>query len=91
MLQSSSFFRLSCPALFTYGSKELAGGGIAFAGMPDALTSLPSAGRRKAAVIDGADHVYTGLGEELAATITGWLAPSIMAPHLNSLDKEPLR
>lgn len=70
---------LPCPALFTYGSKELAGGGIAFEGLPEALQSLPNSSRRQVAVIEGADHVYTGLGEELAAAITDWLAPSIMA------------
>jgi pimeloyl-ACP methyl ester carboxylesterase len=66
---------LGCPALFTYGSKELAGGGIAFAGMPEALMALPHAERRSVAVIEGADHVYTGVGEVLAARIAQWLRP----------------
>ena len=70
---------LPCPALFTYGGKELAGGGIAFAGMPEALQLLPNSSRRQVDVIEGADHVYTGTGEELAAAIAGWLAPVIMA------------
>ena len=65
---------LPCPALFVYGGKELAGGGIAFAGMPEALMSLPSADRRTTAIIDGADHVYTGTGEQLAEAVVGWLA-----------------
>lgn len=73
---------LPCPALFTYGSKELAGGGIAFAGMPDALQSLTHADRRQVAVIEGADHVYTGVGEQLAAAIAGWLAPIMMAGRI---------
>jgi pimeloyl-ACP methyl ester carboxylesterase len=64
---------LPCPALFTYGSKELTAGGIAFSGLPDALLELPSAKNRSAEVIDGADHVYSGLGAELAGRITAWL------------------
>ena len=73
---------LPCPALFTYGSKELAGGGIAFAGMPEALQSLPHADRRQVAVIEGADHVYTGVGEQLAASIAAWLSPIMMTSPL---------
>jgi pimeloyl-ACP methyl ester carboxylesterase len=65
-----------CPALFTYGSKELDTGGIAFAGMPDALRSLASGERRTLQVIDGADHLYTGVASELSQAITNWL-PSI--------------
>jgi pimeloyl-ACP methyl ester carboxylesterase len=65
---------LPCPALFTYGSKELDQGGIAFAGLPEALAALPGADRRQVAVIDGADHVYTGCGEILADQIVRWLA-----------------
>jgi pimeloyl-ACP methyl ester carboxylesterase len=64
---------LPCPALFTYGSKELAHGGIAFAGLPEALLTLPGAECRKVAVIAGADHIYTGLGKELASAMTSWL------------------
>ena len=55
---------LPCPALFTYGSKELASGGIAFAGLPEALMALPNADRRSVAVIEGADHVYTGVADD---------------------------
>jgi hypothetical protein len=64
---------LPCPALFTYGGKELASGGIPFAGVPDALRSLPNPGQRTIEVIDGADHVYTGTSEKLADTILTWL------------------
>jgi pimeloyl-ACP methyl ester carboxylesterase len=69
---------LPCPALFTYGSKELASGGVPFEGLPEALASLPGSSRRQLTVIDGADHVYTGVAEQLATTIAGWLAPIIM-------------
>jgi pimeloyl-ACP methyl ester carboxylesterase len=69
---------LPCPALFTYGSKELSGGGVAFEGLPEALESLPGSSRRQVTVIDGADHVYTGVAEELATAIASWLDPIIM-------------
>jgi pimeloyl-ACP methyl ester carboxylesterase len=65
---------LPCPALFTYGSKELASGGIAFAGLPDALMGLPNQAARKVATIDGADHFYAGCGDRLAAEIGRWLS-----------------
>ena len=65
---------LPCPALFTYGSKELDQGGIAFAGLPEALMQLLNPERRKSAIVEGADHLYTGVGDALAAKITRWLA-----------------
>jgi pimeloyl-ACP methyl ester carboxylesterase len=68
---------LPCPALFVYGSKELTHGGIAFAGMPDAVMSLPDADRRTTAVIDAADHVYTGASSNLADRIIGWLRTAV--------------
>jgi pimeloyl-ACP methyl ester carboxylesterase len=64
---------LPCPALFTYGSKELASGGVPFAGLPDALMALPHADRRTVAVVEGADHVYTGVASKLADDVTHWL------------------
>ena len=69
-----SVHELPCPALFTYGSKELAEGGIAFAGLPEALAALPGADRRQVAVVEGADHIYTGVGGLLADQIVHWLA-----------------
>jgi hypothetical protein len=63
-----------CPALFTYGSKELAGGGVAFAGLADALSSLPTADRHRVEVIEGGDHVYAGVAEKLATAVIRWLA-----------------
>ena len=65
--------RLKCPALFTYGSKELAQGGIAFAGMDEAVISLPRSGPRDVRIIEGADHFYTGVGAKLADMIEAWL------------------
>jgi pimeloyl-ACP methyl ester carboxylesterase len=64
---------LPCPALFTYGSKELDSGGIAFVGMDGALRSLSSLHERSVEVIDGADHVYIGVAGRLAASVIGWL------------------
>jgi pimeloyl-ACP methyl ester carboxylesterase len=64
---------LPCPTLFTYGSKELSQGGIAFAGVPDALMSLPNSDRRAVEVIEGADHVYAGVGDLLAKEVAHWM------------------
>ena len=64
---------LPSPALFTYGSKELVGGGIAFVGLPEALKGLPNSERRSVTVIDGADHVYSGVSDVLASEVDDWL------------------
>jgi pimeloyl-ACP methyl ester carboxylesterase len=65
--------QLRCPTLFTYGSKELAQGGIAFAGMPDAINKLPSHAMREVLTIDGADHFYSGVQDQLAERVGEWL------------------
>jgi pimeloyl-ACP methyl ester carboxylesterase len=65
--------QLHCPTLFTYGSKELAQGGIAFAGMPEALHKLPSHALREVITIEGADHFYSGTQEQLAERVGEWL------------------
>ncbi len=61
------------PALFAYGEKELRLGGVAFEGLPEALADLPSAAGRKVIVIDGADHVYSGVAADLAEQVVAWL------------------
>jgi pimeloyl-ACP methyl ester carboxylesterase len=61
------------PVLFTYGTKELAQGGIAFAGMPEALGKLPAHARRDIVTIDGADHFYAGVQGQLASRVGEWL------------------
>ncbi len=72
--------QLACPALFTYGSIELEQGGIAFAGLPDAILQAVSgaeeAGRFKPDImtIADADHFYTGKYDELAGVVAKWLA-----------------
>jgi pimeloyl-ACP methyl ester carboxylesterase len=65
--------QLRCATLFTYGSKELAQGGIAFAGMPEALGKLPSPAVRDIIAIDGADHFYAGVQDQLASKVAEWL------------------
>jgi pimeloyl-ACP methyl ester carboxylesterase len=64
--------QLPCPALFVYGSRELEGS-ISFAGMPDALRSLPGDAPREIAVIPDADHNYTGVQPALATTVGEWV------------------
>jgi pimeloyl-ACP methyl ester carboxylesterase len=70
---------LSCPVLFAYGSKELDQGGIPFAGMPDALRSGPGADRREIVVVDGADHLYSGVSDQLAGAICGWMRGTVVS------------
>jgi pimeloyl-ACP methyl ester carboxylesterase len=65
--------QLKCPALFVYGTKELEQGGIAFAGMPEALGKLPSPAPRDVMIVDGADHFYAGVQEHLASRVGEWL------------------
>jgi hypothetical protein len=64
--------RMRQPTLVTYGSNEL-GTSAAFAGMPEAIERLAGTGERPAvAVIAGADHIYTGCHDALAAVVTRW-------------------
>lgn len=66
--------KVSCPAMFLYGQRELESGGIAFAGVPEALATLsPSSGPFKIATIAGADHSYAGTYGDLSQTIVDWL------------------
>lgn len=66
--------KVRCPTLFTYGEIELERGGVAFAGVPEALASL-SEGEQQFdfRTIAGADHLYTGVQESLADEIANWL------------------
>ncbi|MCO6458992.1 MAG: alpha/beta hydrolase [Pirellulaceae bacterium] len=66
--------RVACPHVFFYGGGELRDGGVAFAGLPEALESLTD--RRYAArtvVIPDADHMYTSRRDALAERILAWL------------------
>jgi pimeloyl-ACP methyl ester carboxylesterase len=71
--------RLQCPALFTYGGKELVHGGIAFENLPEILRELPGGDRRQVTVVEGADHMYTGRGTELAGAVADWLRGIVSA------------
>ena len=71
--------RVAVPTLYLYGSVELEQGGIAFAGLPDAIRQAVAHeedvdGKQvEIAIIPGADHFYTGKYSELTAVIADWL------------------
>jgi pimeloyl-ACP methyl ester carboxylesterase len=66
--------RLPCPALFTYGSKELASGGVPFAGVVELVQQArPPGGAIDVEIVPEADHVYTGVQSELIKRLEGWL------------------
>ncbi len=65
------------PLLFVYGSEELASGGVAFAGVPEALAAS-GAGQQFAFVnLPGADHMYTGARDALAREVAAWLRATL--------------
>jgi hypothetical protein len=67
--------RIHVPTLFTYGSIELEHGGIAFAGLPDAIRrALPEGSRVDCRTIADADHFYAGKYTELERAIFDWLS-----------------
>ena len=65
--------RITCPSLYVFGQSEVEQGGIAFAGMPEAIRSTEDAGR-DLQVVAGADHFYTGQAPVLIETVLKWLA-----------------
>jgi len=66
--------RLRCPVLFTFGSIELEQGGVAFAGMPDAiLAAATDAQHLQVETLPEADHFYTGQHAALARRIGDWV------------------
>jgi dienelactone hydrolase len=68
--------RVACPTLTTYGELELASGGIAFAGLDEQVAARRAADQPlHVTSIPGADHAYTGVTNQLAATILSWLRP----------------
>jgi alpha/beta superfamily hydrolase len=66
--------------LFTYGAIELEQGGVAFAGLPDAIhqavAEAEEVRRSKldVLIIADADHFYTGKYVEFADVVARWLA-----------------
>ena len=68
--------QVRCPTLVTYGSVEVERE-VAFQGLPDAVMQLSPTGERvRTAVIDGADHIYTGRTEQLGRVVENWLWPT---------------
>lgn len=62
--------RVKVPVHFVYGEVELNQGGVAFAGVPESLAALPSAGQRFSfTTVPDADHMYTGRRDALADAI----------------------
>jgi pimeloyl-ACP methyl ester carboxylesterase len=65
--------RLACPALYTFGSKEVEEH-AAFIGFPDELRALPPGpARRDVVVIEGGNHVYRGVSHKFLRHIFDWL------------------
>jgi alpha-beta hydrolase superfamily lysophospholipase len=66
-----------CPVLVTLGSVE-AENNVAFRGAAEALAALqPKCARLAVATVPGADHFYTGMRQELAAQVEGWLRSAL--------------
>jgi len=79
--------RLRIPTLFTYGQLELETGGVAFAGLPEAIAAVAGgAGPVQVATIPGADHFYTGKYDELSAVMAAWVRATL---RLDSGSAEP--
>ena len=72
--------QVQCPMSFVYGSIELEQGGVAFAGLPEAIEQAllepDDSGGPAVSVttIPGADHFYTGKYEELARAVCSSLS-----------------
>lgn len=66
--------RCQPPLFFTYGSRELATGGVAFAGIPEVLQRHRSQGRPiDVMTVEDADHNYSGCQERAARGVLEWL------------------
>ena len=71
--------QVASPALYIYGSIELEHGGVAFAGLPEAIqravrqADAPSHPKLEVTTIAGADHFYTGKSDELTDVVANWL------------------
>ena len=66
--------RLPCPTLFTYGELELNGDDVSFTELPQQLAGITYASHTPSCVtIPEADHLYTGVHDELADQIVTWL------------------
>jgi pimeloyl-ACP methyl ester carboxylesterase len=65
--------RLRVPTLFTYGAVELEQGGVAFAGLPEAIRDVSVERVPILVTIPGADHFYTGCYGPFSDTVSQWL------------------
>jgi pimeloyl-ACP methyl ester carboxylesterase len=66
--------RVACPTLFVFGDRELTQGGVAFAGLPEAIHALPPTGQQfELVTVPDADHIYTGTADTLARTVADWV------------------
>lgn len=66
--------RLRVPILLVYGQQELETGGVAFAGLPDAIRKEQGPGQQlHLATVAGADHMYAGVTKDLIRLVTTWL------------------
>lgn len=65
---------IQSPALFVFGERELAGGGVAFAGLDKAVSHRATTDLLEVRVVANADHFYQGVREPLGQTIHDWLA-----------------
>jgi pimeloyl-ACP methyl ester carboxylesterase len=73
--------RVTCPTLVTYGSVEMQSN-VSFRGMSDEVEKLATAANSlQVAVIAGADHIYTGCHDALAARIARWLGRLARGPR----------
>lgn len=62
--------RVKIPVHFVYGEVELSDGGVAFAGVPEALAAIPDEGQQFSfTTVPGADHMYTSRRDALADVI----------------------
>lgn len=70
--------RIECPLLFVYGTEELEHGGVAFAGLREAIAELnwPN-GTPSVAVIPGANHLYVGCHNQLADELESHLLSQV--------------
>ena len=61
--------RVLCPVLFVYGGDELENGGIAFAGLPKAITELSWSSPPPIEIIPEANHFYADRFDELSTIL----------------------
>ncbi|MEE3370881.1 MAG: alpha/beta fold hydrolase [Planctomycetota bacterium] len=70
--------RIHCPTLYVFGQTEVEQGGIAFAGMPEAIRPSADTGR-DLQIVAGADHFYSGQTSALIETVLNWLTQRFSA------------